>query len=220
MLLCHFHNVIQEFWGFSCFENTQFSQFQCVYFIHPPSQVEVSECITFLSLSPVFCCASQCTAPLSQPPPQPPPQQMPHPTPQQAPHPGPQQMPHPGPQPVLQPHRQETGGSTETLGQPGEATPPHAANALRSSSPKPDASELYLKSKAFLDSKRECNAAAALRRSSWFTPLLSAAPNTKDLDVYIRRNQESGFGFRVLGGEGPDQPVGSSCAGGMEGKME
>lgn len=40
--------------------------------------------------------------------------------------------------------------------------------------------------------------------------LLFAAPNTKDLDVYIKRNQESGFGFRVLGGEGPDQPVGSS----------
>uniref|UniRef100_A0A3P8ZGU3 Membrane-associated guanylate kinase, WW and PDZ domain-containing protein 3 n=1 Tax=Esox lucius TaxID=8010 RepID=A0A3P8ZGU3_ESOLU len=33
------------------------------------------------------------------------------------------------------------------------------------------------------------------------------APNTKDLDVFIKRNQESGFGFRVLGGEGPDQPV-------------
>lgn len=39
--------------------------------------------------------------------------------------------------------------------------------------------------------------------------LLSAASNTKDLDVFIRRNQESGFGFRVLGGEGPDQPVGT-----------
>uniref|UniRef100_A0A8C4EF31 Membrane-associated guanylate kinase, WW and PDZ domain-containing protein 3 n=1 Tax=Dicentrarchus labrax TaxID=13489 RepID=A0A8C4EF31_DICLA len=63
---------------------------------------------------------------------------------------------------------------------------PFPANTLRSSSPKPDASELYLKSKAMLDSK---------------------PPNTKDLDVYIKRNQESGFGFRVLGGEGPDQPV-------------
>lgn len=42
--------------------------------------------------------------------------------------------------------------------------------------------------------------------------LLSAAPNTKELDVYIKRNQESGFGFRVLGGEGPDQPVGNSSA--------
>lgn len=37
--------------------------------------------------------------------------------------------------------------------------------------------------------------------------LPTAALNTKELDVYIKRNQESGFGFRVLGGEGPDQPV-------------
>lgn len=44
-----------------------------------------------------------------------------------------------------------------------------------------------------------------------FKYLVSAAPNTKDLDVYIKRNHESGFGFRVLGGEGPDQPVGSCC---------
>uniref|UniRef100_A0A7N6C2C4 Membrane-associated guanylate kinase, WW and PDZ domain-containing protein 3 n=1 Tax=Anabas testudineus TaxID=64144 RepID=A0A7N6C2C4_ANATE len=74
------------------------------------------------------------------------------------------------------------------LGQP-EIPPnpiPFPANTLRSSSPKPDPSELYLKSKAILDSK---------------------PPNTKDLDVFIKRNQETGFGFRVLGGEGPDQPV-------------
>ena len=32
------------------------------------------------------------------------------------------------------------------------------------------------------------------------------APNTKDLDVFLRK-QESGFGFRVLGGDGPDQSV-------------
>ena len=36
----------------------------------------------------------------------------------------------------------------------------------------------------------------------WF----SLAPNTKDLDVFLRK-QESGFGFRVLGGDGPDQSV-------------
>ncbi|XP_068607683.1 membrane-associated guanylate kinase, WW and PDZ domain-containing protein 3-like [Brachionichthys hirsutus] len=85
--------------------------------------------------------------------------------------------------------RQETVGSTETIRHPPESSSNPIslhANALRSSSPKPDASELYLKSKAFLDSK---------------------PPNTKDLDVYIKRKQESGFGFRVLGGEGPDQPV-------------
>uniref|UniRef100_A0A3B3W1Y1 Membrane-associated guanylate kinase, WW and PDZ domain-containing protein 3 n=1 Tax=Poecilia latipinna TaxID=48699 RepID=A0A3B3W1Y1_9TELE len=77
---------------------------------------------------------------------------------------------------------------TETLSQPEVLSNalPVSTNTLRSSSPKPDPSELYLKSKAMLDSK---------------------PPNTKDLDVFIKRNQESGFGFRVLGGEGPDQPV-------------
>lgn len=35
----------------------------------------------------------------------------------------------------------------------------------------------------------------------------ASAPNTKELDVFIKRDQESGFGFRVLGGEGPEQPV-------------
>lgn len=53
-----------------------------------------------------------------------------------------------------------------------------------------------------------------------FASLLSAALNTKDLDVFIKRNQESGFGFRVLGGEGPDQPVGNSCGGEMDGWMD
>uniref|UniRef100_A0AAZ3SPV0 Membrane-associated guanylate kinase, WW and PDZ domain-containing protein 3 n=1 Tax=Oncorhynchus tshawytscha TaxID=74940 RepID=A0AAZ3SPV0_ONCTS len=82
--------------------------------------------------------------------------------------------------------------STETLSTPEPAlTPapqplPFSSNSIHSASPKPDPSELYLKSKALLDSK---------------------PPNTKDLDVFIKRNQESGFGFRVLGGEGPDQPV-------------
>ncbi|XP_031421914.1 membrane-associated guanylate kinase, WW and PDZ domain-containing protein 3a isoform X2 [Clupea harengus] len=49
-----------------------------------------------------------------------------------------------------------------------------------------DPSQLYLKSKAMLENK---------------------PPNTKELDVFIKRDQESGFGFRVLGGEGPEQPV-------------
>ncbi|XP_064154886.1 membrane-associated guanylate kinase, WW and PDZ domain-containing protein 3a isoform X2 [Anguilla rostrata] len=63
---------------------------------------------------------------------------------------------------------------------------PFAPSTARSNSPKPDPTELYMKSKALMESK---------------------PPNTKDLDVFIKRNQESGFGFRVLGGEGPDQPV-------------
>ncbi|XP_067095263.1 membrane-associated guanylate kinase, WW and PDZ domain-containing protein 3a isoform X1 [Osmerus mordax] len=96
-------------------------------------------------------------------------------------------MSHSQPQPQPQP-RQELTTSTETLS-PSEPMPqplPFPSGTLRSVSPKPDPSELYLKSKAMLDSK---------------------PPNTKDLDVFIKRNQESGFGFRVLGGEGPDQPV-------------
>ncbi|XP_071377936.1 membrane-associated guanylate kinase, WW and PDZ domain-containing protein 3a [Centroberyx affinis] len=122
-----------------------------------------------------------CTAPMSQ--------AVSQQTPQQASHPVPQQLPQPGAQPAAQLQRQEMTTSTETLSHPEPAPPqplPFPANTLRSSSPKPDPSELYLKSKALQDSK---------------------PPNTKDLDVFIKRNQESGFGFRVLGGEGPDQPV-------------
>ncbi|KAM7405189.1 hypothetical protein PAMP_012470 [Pampus punctatissimus] len=109
-----------------------------------------------------------CTAPMSQALPQPAPQQV--------------------PQPITQPQRQDIINSTEAISHPEVPPNPLAfsTNTLRSSSPKPDASELYLKSKALLDSQ---------------------PPNTKDLDVFIKRNQESGFGFRVLGGEGPDQPV-------------
>ncbi|XP_068162829.1 membrane-associated guanylate kinase, WW and PDZ domain-containing protein 3a isoform X3 [Antennarius striatus] len=132
------------------------------------------------SLKPLVL-PSQCTAPVSQ--------NASQPAPQPAHHPASQQLPPPSAQPTGHPQRQEMIGSTETISQPPEsASNPTSfhANVLRSSSPKPDASELYLKSKAFLDSK---------------------PPNTKDLDVYIRRNQESGFGFRVLGGEGQDQPV-------------
>ena len=102
---------------------------------------------------------------------------------------------------------------------------PFPSSTLRSVSPKPDPSELYLKSKAMLDSKREstprvltsiafpviapakqnCHTASSPPPPP--SPYPSPAPNTKDLDVFIKRNQESGFGFRVLGGEGPDQPV-------------
>ncbi|KAM4571924.1 membrane-associated guanylate kinase, WW and PDZ domain-containing protein 3a [Fundulus diaphanus] len=101
----------------------------------------------------------------------------------QAPHPVSQQLPHPATLPVAQlQHPQDVANSMETSQPEG----PSSANTTRASSPKPDPSMLYLKSKAMLDSK---------------------PPNTKDLDVSIKRNQESGFGFRVLGGEGPDQPV-------------
>uniref|UniRef100_A0A669C8W8 Membrane-associated guanylate kinase, WW and PDZ domain-containing protein 3 n=1 Tax=Oreochromis niloticus TaxID=8128 RepID=A0A669C8W8_ORENI len=128
----------------------------------------------------VLLYTAACTTPMSH--------GVAQPTSHQAPHSVPQQMVHPFPQPTMQQQRQEMISSTETLSQP-EASPnasTFSSSTLRSASPKPDASELYLKSKAILDSK---------------------PPNTKDLDVFIKRNQESGFGFRVLGGEGPDQPV-------------
>uniref|UniRef100_A0A3B5MNY1 Membrane-associated guanylate kinase, WW and PDZ domain-containing protein 3 n=1 Tax=Xiphophorus couchianus TaxID=32473 RepID=A0A3B5MNY1_9TELE len=79
---------------------------------------------------------------------------------------------------------------TETLDTIADATPqalPYHSNTstLRSSdSPKRDATEMYLKSKALLEK-----------------------PYTKDIDVFLKRDIETGFGFRVLGGEGPQQPV-------------
>lgn len=113
---------------------------------------------------------------------------MSQPAPQQMPNLPPQQLPHPGPQPVTQPHRQEVTGSTETLGQPSEAAPaafPYAVNTLRSSSPKPDASELYLKSKALLDSKRKYTTGGLLYPSSCllkaaFGPMISPALSFHD----------------------------------------
>ncbi|XP_017264278.1 membrane-associated guanylate kinase, WW and PDZ domain-containing protein 3 isoform X3 [Kryptolebias marmoratus] len=87
--------------------------------------------------------------------------------------------------------RQEMTASTETLDAITDATPqalPYHSNTntLRSSdSPKRDATEMYLKSKALLDSRQ---------------------PHTKDIDVFLKRDIETGFGFRVLGGEGPQQP--------------
>ncbi|KAM9535002.1 membrane-associated guanylate kinase, WW and PDZ domain-containing protein 3-like isoform 1-T1 [Salvelinus alpinus] len=87
--------------------------------------------------------------------------------------------------------RQEMTSSTETLDCVTDSVPqalPYHSNTstLRNNSPKRDATEMYLKSKALLESKQ---------------------PHTKDLDVFIMRDQETGFGFRVLGGEGPEQPV-------------
>uniref|UniRef100_A0A8C2W7S0 Membrane-associated guanylate kinase, WW and PDZ domain-containing protein 3 n=1 Tax=Cyclopterus lumpus TaxID=8103 RepID=A0A8C2W7S0_CYCLU len=69
-----------------------------------------------------------------------------------------------------------------------QALPYHSnTSTLRSvDSPKRDAAEMYLKSKALLDSRQ---------------------PHTKDIDVFLKRDIETGFGFRVLGGEGPQQPV-------------
>ncbi|XP_061908747.1 membrane-associated guanylate kinase, WW and PDZ domain-containing protein 3a isoform X2 [Entelurus aequoreus] len=129
--------------------------------------------------------------PSTAPTPQPASQHASQPTLPPASQPAPQHTPrHSHPSPVTQPQRPELIDSAEA---PGHAeVPPNPlsfpANAAHSSSPKPDASELYLKSRAMVDSQPSY---------------------TKNLDVFIKRNQESGFGFRVLGGEGPDQPVSS-----------
>uniref|UniRef100_A0A3B4Z0V1 Membrane-associated guanylate kinase, WW and PDZ domain-containing protein 3 n=1 Tax=Stegastes partitus TaxID=144197 RepID=A0A3B4Z0V1_9TELE len=86
--------------------------------------------------------------------------------------------------------RQEMTASTETLDGITDSVPqalPYHSNTstLRSAdSPKRDVTELYLKSKALLEK-----------------------PHTKDIDVFLKRDIETGFGFRVLGGEGPQQPV-------------
>ncbi|XP_018581375.2 membrane-associated guanylate kinase, WW and PDZ domain-containing protein 3-like isoform X2 [Scleropages formosus] len=85
--------------------------------------------------------------------------------------------------------KQEMTSSTEALDRALESAPqalPYPPSAIRSGSPKPDPAELYIKSKALVESR---------------------PPSIKDLDIFIKRNQESGFGFRVLGGEGPEQPV-------------
>uniref|UniRef100_A0A3P9M625 Membrane-associated guanylate kinase, WW and PDZ domain-containing protein 3 n=1 Tax=Oryzias latipes TaxID=8090 RepID=A0A3P9M625_ORYLA len=87
--------------------------------------------------------------------------------------------------------RQELTASMETLDGVTDATPQaltyHSnTSTLRSSdSPKREATEMYLKSKALLESRQ---------------------PHTKDIDVFLKRDIETGFGFRVLGGEGPQQP--------------
>ncbi|NXS98730.1 MAGI3 protein, partial [Jacana jacana] len=81
--------------------------------------------------------------------------------------------------------KQDSSGSLEALGDPVPQPMPFPPTAVRSGSPKLDPSEVYLKSKSIYEDK---------------------PPNTRDLDVFLRK-QESGFGFRVLGGDGPDQPI-------------
>ncbi|XP_025070824.1 membrane-associated guanylate kinase, WW and PDZ domain-containing protein 3 isoform X2 [Alligator sinensis] len=81
--------------------------------------------------------------------------------------------------------KQENLGSLEVISDAVPQPMPFPPAAVRSGSPKLDPSEVYLKSKTIFEDK---------------------PPNTKDLDVFLRK-QESGFGFRVLGGDGPDQPI-------------
>ncbi|KAM6040988.1 membrane-associated guanylate kinase, WW and PDZ domain-containing protein 3 isoform 2-T2 [Theristicus caerulescens] len=81
--------------------------------------------------------------------------------------------------------KQDSSGSLEAVGDPIPQPMPFPPTAVRAGSPKLDPSEVYLKSKTIYEDK---------------------PPNTRDLDVFLRK-QESGFGFRVLGGDGPDQPI-------------
>ncbi|CAG11821.1 unnamed protein product, partial [Tetraodon nigroviridis] len=87
--------------------------------------------------------------------------------------------------------RQEMTASTETLDITTDlapqalAYPANPSTQLGADSPKREATEMYLKSKALLESRQ---------------------PHTKDIDVFLKRDIETGFGFRVLGGEGPQQP--------------
>ncbi|XP_073707344.1 membrane-associated guanylate kinase, WW and PDZ domain-containing protein 3 [Garra rufa] len=80
--------------------------------------------------------------------------------------------------------------STETLDRCHDIMVPQAltyhSNTLPCSSPKQDASLHYSKPKVLSE---------------------SIVPLYKELDVFIKRDQETGFGFRVLGGEGAEQPV-------------
>uniref|UniRef100_A0A8C6QU46 Membrane-associated guanylate kinase, WW and PDZ domain-containing protein 3 n=1 Tax=Nannospalax galili TaxID=1026970 RepID=A0A8C6QU46_NANGA len=81
--------------------------------------------------------------------------------------------------------KKENSGSLEAINEPIPQPMPFPPSIIRSGSPKLDPSEVYLKSKTIYEDK---------------------PPNTKDLDVFLRK-QESGFGFRVLGGDGPDQSI-------------
>uniref|UniRef100_A0A8C0K626 Membrane-associated guanylate kinase, WW and PDZ domain-containing protein 3 n=1 Tax=Canis lupus dingo TaxID=286419 RepID=A0A8C0K626_CANLU len=86
---------------------------------------------------------------------------------------------------ILRGDTKENLGSLEAINEPIPQPMPFPPSIIRSGSPKLDPSEVYLKSKTLYEDK---------------------PPNTKDLDVFLRK-QESGFGFRVLGGEGPDQSI-------------
>ncbi|KAI5628502.1 membrane-associated guanylate kinase, WW and PDZ domain-containing protein 3 isoform X2 [Silurus asotus] len=90
--------------------------------------------------------------------------------------------------------RQEISASLETLDQCHDVGAPQAltyySSTLPSSSPRRDVTLRQSKPKGI-----------------GHESLQRALPQYKELDVFIKRDQETGFGFRVLGGEGPEQPV-------------
>ncbi|NWY43856.1 MAGI2 protein, partial [Sylvia atricapilla] len=65
---------------------------------------------------------------------------------------------------------------------------------------KPDPYELYEKSRAIYESRLKTK----MLGSMGF--LFNPGPDYKELDVHLRR-MESGFGFRILGGDEPGQPI-------------
>ncbi|XP_015482793.1 membrane-associated guanylate kinase, WW and PDZ domain-containing protein 2 isoform X5 [Parus major] len=64
---------------------------------------------------------------------------------------------------------------------------------------KPDPYELYEKSRAIYESRQQVLPRTGFRVDS-------SGPDYKELDVHLRR-MESGFGFRILGGDEPGQPI-------------
>ncbi|XP_048879408.1 membrane-associated guanylate kinase, WW and PDZ domain-containing protein 3-like isoform X5 [Brienomyrus brachyistius] len=82
--------------------------------------------------------------------------------------------------------KQDMMSNAEALDPTPEAPPQPPPSCMRPSSPRLDPTELYATSKAVVE---------------------STGPVIKELDIFIKRNQESGFGFRVLGGESSKQPV-------------
>ncbi|KTF80227.1 hypothetical protein cypCar_00026623 [Cyprinus carpio] len=99
--------------------------------------------------------------------------------------------------------RPRTGlsASTETLDRCHDIMVPQAltyhSNTLPCSSPKQDSSLHYSKPKALPESIGY----------TYIDQPRTTVPLYKELDVFIKRDQETGFGFRVLGGEGAEQPV-------------
>ncbi|XP_078275861.1 membrane-associated guanylate kinase, WW and PDZ domain-containing protein 2a isoform X1 [Rhinoraja longicauda] len=92
--------------------------------------------------------------------------------------------------------------------QPLPQTLPYQQNIHRASFPdstdgfdqrKPDPYEVYEKSRAIYESRQQMPPRTAHRADS-------SGPDYRELDVYLRR-QESGFGFRILGGDEPGQPI-------------
>ncbi|XP_069085796.1 membrane-associated guanylate kinase, WW and PDZ domain-containing protein 2 isoform X3 [Pleurodeles waltl] len=85
---------------------------------------------------------------------------------------------------------------------------PFPPNLQRSSFPdsteafdprKPDPYELYEKSRAIYESRQQVPTRAGFRVDP-------SGAEYKEIDVHLRR-QESGFGFRILGGDEPGQPI-------------